>query len=216
MSLLFAGFSSFPSAPRNPTEDLARALQCERGCSDGLHAEILPVEWEGSWSRLKAAIEAVRPTTVVLFGLHQRAERLRIELVARNRRELGHADAVGGFPSGPAVLDGPQSLPANLPWNDVAAALRSAGASFEWSTNAGGYLCNDTFYRLAHHAASLGVRRYGFIHVPLSDEAVAETVASETVPDVFCSVPAATIERAARALAATLGGVPNAMPETSA
>ncbi|HEY9056777.1 MAG TPA: hypothetical protein VIN77_06470 [Aurantimonas sp.] len=204
MSILFAGFSSFPGAPRNPTEDLALSLQRDQDEAGALRAEVLPVAWEASWPRLRAAIEAVRPATVMLFGLHQRAERLRLELVARNRRELGRVDAVGGFPSGPAVLDGPQSLPANLPWNDVAAALRDAGASFEWSTDAGGYLCNDTFYRLAYHAASLGVRRFGFIHVPLSDEAVADTVASETLPEVFCSVPAATLERAARALATAL------------
>ena len=200
--VLVAGFSSFPGAPRNPTEDLVRSLQDEAAVGPGFAATVLPVAWEASWPALRTAIEAVRPRAVLLFGLHMRAERMRVELVARNRRELGRADAVGDFPSGPAVLDGPERLAARLDWSGVAAVLREAGIAFEWSTNAGGYLCNATLYRLAHEAGRLGVSSFGFFHVPLTDETVAETVAAQEMPEVFCSLPAAALRRAAKGLVA--------------
>ena len=200
MPLLITGFSSFPGAPRNPTEDMVETLQDHPAHGRSFRAVTLPVAWEGSFSTLREAIESAGPKTVLLFGLHRRTERLRIEMLARNRRELGRADALGAFPSGPAVLDGPQSLPCSLPWTDIARAFRGVKVPFEWSTDAGGYLCNDTLYRLAHAAERLGVERFGFFHVPLSDERVDDVAASEKMPEVFCSLPAAVLAAAALAL----------------
>lgn len=205
MTILVAGFSSFPGAPDNPTEHLMRALAAgtDEPVAMGLETVVLPVEWDRSWPMLEAAIRSAGASTVLLFGLHSRAERLRIELLARNRRELGRIDAAGCFPSGPAVMDGPEKLRLALPWTGVARALREARVSFEWSTSAGTYLCNDTLYRLAYNADRLGVRRYGFFHVPLTDELVAAPDI-EAMPEVFCSLAAADLERAARHLVATL------------
>lgn len=205
MTILVAGFSSFPGAPDNPTEHLMHALAA--GAADGAGAGpetvVLPVEWDRSWPMLEAAIRSSGASTVLMFGLHSRAERLRIELLARNRRELGRIDAAGCFPSGPAVMDGPERLRLALPWAGVARAFREARLSFEWSTSAGTYLCNDTLYRLAFNAERLGVRRYGFFHVPLTDELIAAPDV-EAMPEVFCSLAAADLERAARHLVAAL------------
>ncbi|WAJ30086.1 pyroglutamyl-peptidase I family protein [Antarcticirhabdus aurantiaca] len=200
-TILLCGFAAFPGAPQNPTARLARQLDgamirhdvCVRG-------RVLPVEWDGSWPALKRAIEDESPAAVLLFGLHVRAERLRLELVARNRRELGRADAAGAFPAGPAVGDGPDELATRLPLAACAAALREAGVSFEWSRNAGAYLCNDTLYRLARAAGDLGVERFGFVHVPLTDECVEATLEAGGLPEVFCSLSEGALERAARAL----------------
>jgi pyroglutamyl-peptidase len=205
MTILFAGYSSFPGAPDNPAEHLIQALAAPNSAAAGADPAVivLPVEWDRSWPVLEAAIQAAGARTVLLFGLHRLAERLRIETLARNRRELGRMDAAGRFPSGPAVMDGPETLRLALPWTRVAQTLRKAGVSFEWSTNAGSYLCNDTLYRLAYGAERLGVRRYGFFHVPLTDEIVASSE-PEAMPEVFCSLAAADLERAARQLIAAL------------
>lgn len=202
MTLLVTGFSSFPGAPRNPTEAIALKLDGVPLASGGtIRAMVLPVEWDGSWPKLRAAIEAQRPRAVLLFGLHAASERIRIELVARNARELGRVDAAGGFPSGPAVTDGPERLEARLPLAAIAAALRAAGAPFECSRDAGRYLCNDSFYRLALAADRLGVERFGFIHVPLTDDLVEPGVAGEALPEHFCTLPAETLTTAALAIA---------------
>lgn len=199
--VLVTGFSSFPGAPRNPTGELIRRLK-ERTEDGGgaVAAELLPVEWDRCWPQLEAAIMDRRPRTVLMFGLSQRAERLRLELGARNRRELGRVDAAGAYPSGPAVLDGPEILPGRMDWTCVASALRGADVPFEWSSNAGGYLCNDTYYRLAFHAARLEVDSFGFFHVPLTDRAVAETFVGGTLPDAFCTISEDILDRAVMTL----------------
>ncbi|MCQ0989124.1 pyroglutamyl-peptidase I family protein [Jiella marina] len=204
MSILVAGFSSFPGVATNPSEDMIRRLEARTAESTAVATLVLPVEWESSWPRLKEAIAATGATSVLLFGLHMRCERFRVELMARNHRELGRADAVNAFPAGPSISDGPKTIPCRLDWGAVAKALRDAGTDFEWSTHAGGYLCNDTLYRLAERAASLGVERFGFFHMPLSDERVGEYVDRHTLPEVFMSMPAGRMDAAALALIAML------------
>ncbi|NDW06472.1 pyroglutamyl-peptidase I family protein [Jiella pacifica] len=207
MSILVVGFAAFPGVSRNPSQDLVESLA--RRVPSEVATLVLDVSWEASWPRLEAEIRRRGARTVLMFGAHLRAERFRVELVARNRRELGRADAFGGFPAGPSVGDGPERLPCRLDWAHVARALREAGVDFEWSTNAGSYLCNDTLYRLALAADAIGVERFGFFHLPSSDEGIEALLAHPPLPDVFLSLPMERIEAAGLALiemAATSSG----------
>ncbi|MBO0904708.1 hypothetical protein [Jiella sonneratiae] len=203
MSILLAGFGAFPGVARNPSQDLVERIADRLPPQAG--AVVLPVSWDEAFQRLKAEILRLRPRSVLLFGAHLRAERFRVELVARNRRELGRPDALGAFPAGPSIGDGPETLACRLDWRAVAGALRRAGIDFEWSSNAGGYLCNDTLYRLALAADGLGVERFGFFHLPSSDEGVGDLVLQLPLPEVFMSVPMATLEAAALALLQSVG-----------
>ncbi|MER0237502.1 hypothetical protein [Fulvimarina sp. MAC8] len=206
MKTIFAGFSPFPGAPYNPSGDLIEMLTQRPAPSAEVYPVLLPVDWDKSWQILREAIERERPETVVLFGLHITAERLRLELLAQNRRELGRKDASGGFPAGPSILEGPPKYESRLPWAELAALLRSEGIDFEWSSDAGAYLCNDTFYRLAHNAENLGVRHYGFIHIPMSDERVGDFAAGNaSIPPVFNSISAEKLLRFAHGLGALFG-----------
>lgn len=198
MSILVVGFAAFPGVARNPSQDLVESLAPR--LPSNVETLVLDVSWDESWPRLEAAIRQRGARTVLLFGAHLRAERFRVELVARNRRELGRADACGGFPAGPSIGDGPERLPCRLDWAYVARALRKAGIDFEWSTNAGSYLCNDTLYRLAMAADALGVERFGFFHLPSSDDGIDTLLAHPPLPEVFLSLPMEKIEAAGMAL----------------
>ena len=205
MTILVAGFSSFPGAPVNPTEGLVQALtgMSTRG-GEAIAACLLPVDWERTWPLLRQAIETHRPRSVLVFGLHSGAGRLRFELTGHNGRELGRADAVGGFPSGPSVTEGPETLDVRLPLTQVTAALRAAGIDFEFSRDAGRYLCNDTLYRLCRHAAMLGVEHYGFVHTPLTDDVVEAYRLAGVMPDFCHTVDPGSLRRAALALCESL------------
>ncbi|MBO0662028.1 hypothetical protein LQ948_05420 [Jiella sp. MQZ9-1] len=208
MSILAVGFAAFPGVARNPSETLMRQLEAKiQGA--GVTTLVLPVAWDESWPALKTAISRMRASTVLLFGAHLRAERFRVELQARNRRELGRADALGAFPAGPAIGDGPATLPCRLDWLRLARTLRAAGIDFEWSSNAGSYLCNDTLYRLALAADGLGIERFGFFHLPSSDEGVADLLVEPALPEVFMSLPLDRLEAAALAILAACGYEPS-------
>lgn len=206
MTIVVAGFSSFPGAPINPTEGLVQSLaglSTARG--EAIVPCLLPVDWERSWPMLRATIEEHRPHGVLVFGLHSAAGRLRFELTGRNGRELGRADAAGGFPSGPQVTEGPETLEAKLPLTGMAASLRGAGIDFEFSRDAGRYLCNDTLYRLCRHAADLGVEHYGFLHTPLTDDVVEAYRAANVMPDFCHTIDPESLRCAALALCEKIG-----------
>lgn len=204
MTVLLCGFDAFPGAPANPTADLVVDWADASAGGDALARAVLPVEWDASWPALERAIREARPRAVLLLGLAARSERVRVELLARNRRDIDAADAAGARALGVAVVDdGPASLPARLPFAAIARALRAERIAFEWSGDAGAYLCNDTFFRLAFHADALGVSQFGFLHMPLSDERVPDWIEAGALPERCRSVPAAELRRAATAVLAT-------------
>ena len=201
MTILLAGFGSFPGAPINPCEALVRSLEDVATTQrHALSTVVVPVEWDRSWAVLSGAIEASRATSVVLFGLNARAPRLRLEIEAVNARELGREDAAGGFPSGPMIGDGPERLACRLPLGAVARSLRQAGIDFEISRDAGRYLCNDTFYRLCRHGAARGLAHWGFVHVPPTDEVLDDWIAAGALPELCRTLSADDLRRAALAL----------------
>lgn len=204
MTILIAGFGAFPGAPLNPCEALARCLEDARTASGArVRSVVLPVEWERSWPVLRAAIEETGASAVLVFGLHARASRLRLELDAINARELGIPDAAGGFPSGPGVEDGPERLSGVWPLSLCASALSCAGIAFDISRDAGRYLCNDTYYRLCRYGGG-HLRSFGFVHTPLTDELLDGWAKANALPDVCRTVPEARLREAALRLADVL------------
>ena len=208
MTILIAGFSIFPGAPVNPTEALVGTLNGATTTSgEAIVPCLLPVDWEASFVSLRAAIKAHQPRAVLVFGLHSGATRLRFELTGHNGRELGRADAAGGFPAGPSICEGPESLEARLPLTRMTAALRAVGVDFEFSRDAGRYLCNDTLYRLCRNAGDFGVEHYGFIHTPLTDAVVDAYRSAGVMPDFCHTVAAESLRLAALALCESLSSV---------
>lgn len=210
MTLLLTGFSRFPDAPSNPTETLVHSLAgCRTASGEAIAVAVLPTEWEGAWPALLGAMRAEAPSAVLMFGLHARIDRLRIELAARNGRELGRADAAGAFPAGPAVAEGPAVLSTSLPLARVAKALRDEGSDFELSHDAGRYLCNDTLYRLCLHAATERLSPVGFVHTPLTDEMLDDWQSAGKLPEPCRTIPAEALRRAALAMAEALAASPS-------
>lgn len=196
LTILVSGFSRFPGAPVNPTEDLVLALPERLESGEALARIVLPVEWDASWPALERAIRATRPRAVLMLGLAARSEGVRVELTATNHRDVNAADAAGRTPSGAVIAeDGPASIAARLPFAALVVALREAGTAPEWSRNAGAYLCNDTFYRLGLLAASLSLTQFGFLHLPLSDERLPDWITAGALPERCRSLPAETMLR---------------------
>lgn len=197
MVTLLTGFTAFPGAPFNPTDDLVRDWRGAGGAQ--VATALLPVDWAASWPALQAAIEESRATRVVLFGVSAKARGIRIECLARNRRGE-KPDAGGACAPGAVIAGAPETLPCRFARRALAKALGDAAVEFEWSEDAGSYLCNDTLFRLCRHAGELGVERFVFVHVPVSDERAGDWhLAGALAPDAV-TVPRETIRRAALAV----------------
>lgn len=71
------------------------------------------------------------------------------------------------MPASEAICAGPDAIPSRLPLEAIAANLEGAGLPFEWSDDAGGYLCNMTMtLSLAHACEGFAPAMSGFVHVP--------------------------------------------------
>lgn len=167
--ILVTGFTPFPGAPVNPTEHLIRCLRENPALLAGagdIRLEILPVEYDRVPGLLEMLGRDFAPDIAIHFGLSARATGFTLERLARNEI-AGKPDNAGNLPARSWIFDGEPDLPSGLPLEMIAASLAAAGLPVALSDDAGGYLCNYTFYLSCSPAfAAFSPAMSGFVHVP--------------------------------------------------
>jgi pyroglutamyl-peptidase len=171
LTVLLTGFEPFGGASHNPSGDAAAALHGRllpvAGHGGSRNARVvgvrLPVEWDGSAAALENQVRRLRPHIVVSLG--EGTEAFRVEQFADERR-IDLPDNRGRAPS---IHAAGTRLPTRLPLVRVEQAI-AAIAPLVRSSDAGGYICNQLFFRLISltRRPDLASRllRAGFIHVP--------------------------------------------------
>jgi len=165
MRVMVTGFGPFLDNAVNPSDALARAI----GGRSSDHVRFvshspLPVAHAHAARLAITAAQRARVQAVVAFGLAAGTPRIQLETVARNVSTSEHADATGRRRVGRPVLPGaPPTLRSTLDVGPIRSALRASGIPASLSSDAGGYVCNDLFYRLLH---AQPIARMTFIHVP--------------------------------------------------
>lgn len=166
--VLVTGFGPFSTNRDNPSDALARAMRGRRLLGvDFCVRSPLPVEYAHAAALVLRDAEAVGAHAIVALGLAAGSPRIRVELIAKNHCTSRDVDGAGCARHGrPAVPGAPPALRATLDPRPIRAALAAFGIQSARSQDAGGYVCNDLFYRLLQSG-----RRALFVHVP-SDVAV--------------------------------------------
>jgi pyroglutamyl-peptidase len=166
---LLTGFEPFGGLKRNISWETVKAFNGQELAGYRLAAEQLPVVYDQAGERLAEAIKKHRPALVISFGVGTRT--VTIEATARNDYNAAEPlDNAGKPPPRKEILPGGKAeLATGLPMEKLLAALQKAGIGAKVSQDAGGYLCNECFYRLMAQeikdwAANLKVR--GFVHLP--------------------------------------------------
>jgi len=167
-SVLLTGFEPFGGRDVNESWEAVKVL--EGTTLQGRRVEVarLPVVYDEMAAPLAAAIARVRPEVVISFGVG--TEVVRVETLARNAYHPTRPLDNLGKPPPRAQVDvtGPETIPTGLPADALLAALAAADVPARASDDAGGYLCNECFYRLmrTRGPAADGIRARGFVHVP--------------------------------------------------
>lgn len=171
--ILLSGYGPFSGYEINPSWEAVRALDGERFGRYEVHALSLPVVWDEAPALLLAEVEDLDPAMVISAGVAGgRPEAFSLERVAWNE-EWG-TDVEGNRRRGEAVVEGgPDRLESTLPLDRIAEALTEAEVSWEWSDDAGRYLCNHLFYSEVHAMSERDVPA-GFIHVSDRNASVEE------------------------------------------
>lgn len=162
MHLLVTGFEGFGPVVHNPSEALLAQLP-ERIRGLRVDRQVLPVDTQAVQSVLRTCY-AQEPCAVFHTGVARERSSLSIERIAQNHLRFDLADNAGRTCTSGAVIAGDPKLRASrLPTAAILAAWAHLGINAEASDDAGGYLCNQTFYLgLAWLPASVPT---GFIHL---------------------------------------------------
>lgn len=105
-----------------------------------------------------------KPSAILMFGVAGRANAIRIETTARNRRSRTIKDATGQVPGGMLLDDGPATLRARAPFLPICQAFRHASLPVRLSRDAGPYLCNAGYRVALRHSST--ATTVMFIHIP--------------------------------------------------
>jgi pyroglutamyl-peptidase len=170
--VLLTGFEPFGGASYNPSGETALALNLDdvdAPAPDGIRmARIigvrLPVLWARSAALLEGAVQKVRPDVVISLG--EGDTTFRVEQFADDVRI--HAPDNRGVYSSSEHTARTTALPTGLPIARIEAAIGRSSVSS--SADAGGFICNEVFFRLMQFFQQPLTRgrlvRAGFIHVP--------------------------------------------------
>ena len=177
MRVLVTGFAPFSSHASNPSTDVAHALH-------GVEVEgtyfvafaPLPVLYAEAAAATCTAAASIRADAIVALGLADTTAHIRIERGARNHATTTSPDAAGRVCAGlPAEAGGDDALLTSLDVDAIARDLTAKGLVCAPSDDAGGYVCNDLYYRLlAASRRGEAPSRILFVHVPSNAAALTE------------------------------------------
>jgi pyroglutamyl-peptidase len=165
-TLLVTAFGPFPGVLRNPSREIALALERDPPAGLFVVARELPVTFEGAPAAVDELVAGCgrRPDGLLGLGVQRRAT-LRLERRARGRLTGSRADNAGRTQDDLGLDLGPDHE-CTLDLDELARELVTAGVpDVEVSSDAGGYVCERTYYQLLERGRELGVPAL-FLHVP--------------------------------------------------
>lgn len=215
--VLVTGHEPFGGLTKNTSWEVASRLEGETIAGLEVVAVRLPIVWEECGRKIREAIRRHRPRMVLATGVAWMGL-VQVETTARNERRQ-YKDNRQALPRRkPIEPDGPETIATRLPVERIVKRLKGLGLPVATSDDAGGYLCNETFYSLLRETARIEAETgepvpAGFIHLPRAgaDRAKKPTepeqkVRAVTVDDLVKGIRAAIEEMAAARAAAPDGG----------
>ena len=160
MKILISAFPTFSNLEKNPSEELLKVLKSK---THELVKVLIPVEWDTAFAVLDRKINEENPDAIIMLGAAGR-DKFSFENVAKNYRKLDSIDNQGNHPDTEEIVEnGPKELHATLNPRNFLGAFNAINIPSEISSDAGSYLCNETFYKcLYYHSNTPSI----FIHIP--------------------------------------------------
>jgi pyroglutamyl-peptidase len=180
-TILVTGFEPFGGGKTNGSWEAVKHLQGAHLDGATVVVAQLPVVWSKAGDELHGLILKYHPQAVIAFG-QAGAEPVRLETIAHNVRQ-DYKDNDGAMPPTRVVsASSPRTLDTALDVDAIQKSLQAAKIPVRESKDAGGYLCNETFYRLMNDPDAGTIPR-GFVHVPPLDAIVVTADGGKTVFD---------------------------------
>lgn len=166
-TILVTGFEPFGGDARNPSAEIAQALDGETIAGSNVIGATLPCTFAGAGKKLLALRAKHHPHLIVGLGLAANRREITPERVALNLVDARIPDNAGRQPvERPVVATGPVAYWSSLPNRAIVRALAAERLPASISQTAGAFVCNHAFYLFMHALRHSRNIRAGFIHLP--------------------------------------------------
>ncbi len=170
-AVLLTGFEPFGGDQRNPSGEVAGALDGRMIAGHRVVGAVLPCVFRAANAEVRKLLRRHRPELVICLGLATGRTGITPERIAINLDDARIPDNAGGRPvDRPVVPGGPAAYWSTLPIKAMVAALRAQGLPAGVSQTAGTFVCNHVFYGLMHALRGQRRVRGGFVHLPCLPE----------------------------------------------
>src|SRR5271170_2214924 len=181
--ILLSGFEPFAGERRNPSREVARALDGELIAGLRVRALELPVTYAKAARLMSGAIARVRPAAVLGLGQAGGRTVITLERIAINLLDGPRSDNAGRRKTDePVVRDGPDAYFARLPLREIVQALKRRRIPAALSLSAGAFICNAVMYAALHELRRRPHLPCGFIHLPYDTRQAIRHLSAPSMP----------------------------------
>lgn len=165
--ILLGGFEPFHGERRNPSLEVARALDRESIGNLRVKSIELPVVYGRAARRLTGAIARMQPAAVLGLGQAGGRPVISLERIAINLADGPYPDNAGRRAlDKPVIKGGPDAYFARLPLRAITRAMARRRIPAALSLSAGSFICNAVMYAALHELRRRPAIPCGFIHLP--------------------------------------------------
>jgi len=166
--LLITAFPVFSNHSTNVSEEVLSQIERTATVNIDVEAQLLSVDEKGSAQISERIRDGSRFSGILHLGLAAMSEKIHLERVARNLISMSEPDNSGRLIESEEVeTGGPPNLETTAPIHILDEEFEH-DELVEWSMDAGGYVCNETFYRTLHALNETGNSDIPtlFVHLP--------------------------------------------------
>lgn len=180
MKLLLTGFDPFGGEQVNPSYEVAKRIPEVVKDIEVKRMEIPTIRYEAP-QKIIEVLQAEPFDFVIMLGQAGGIDSIHVERVAINCDDYRMKDNAMNQPKNECVVkEGPVGYFATLPIDRIVEQIQQATIPATISNSAGTFVCNHTFYTIAHYIETNHLAtKYGFIHIPYLPEQTTEKPSME-------------------------------------
>ena len=164
--ILVTGFLPFSSHQTNISQQIVELISVEEKFRYQVDTAILSVDEKGSKEIANRILSGDKIDSILHLGYSKNAKEIHMERFARNRFNMEIADNSGRLLTSGTICKGNRILETNVPRGHIDSHLEKI-SKIRWNEDAGGFVCNETYYRSLLAAANArDFPKILFIHLP--------------------------------------------------
>jgi pyroglutamyl-peptidase len=168
-NMLLTGFGPFLNYTYNPSGEIAKKLDGKTIMNTTIVGKLLLVEHKEVRKVLENYVEEYKPAFVVALGLAGGRGCISLERIAINRYYFRNDKEEFDEP---LYENGPSAYFSGLPLKEIKASLQNHGIPAEYSFFPDTFVSNEVFYEVMRLSDKIGIRKAGFVHLPLTTKQV--------------------------------------------